>query len=1265
MSMPIPLAVDERRPRVGQGVAAPAGATPVQQVIKVRRDYNSWVARETMEDYALRFTPRSFRKWSALRVANTAFGAASFLVLEAVGGTLLVDYGFVNAFWAILATGLIIFLAGWPISVYAARHGVDMDLLTRGAGFGYIGSTITSLIYASFTFIFFALEAAIMAYAIELAFDIPPAWGYLLCSLVVIPLVTHGVTTISRLQVWTQPLWLLMLVVPLAYVLHQHPGVIGELWQYGGQGPDGVPRAPGFDLLKFGAAMTVGIALITQMGEQADYLRFMPEMEPPDRGVPRSTPEGHAGPLRGPWDAPADGPRSGPPCGPRERPRAGRRRTWVSPRAKWWAGVIIGGPGWVIPGVLKMLAGALLAFLAIGYAVPPDRAVDPTQMYLVAYNAVFSQYGLAVAATALFVFVSQLKINVTNAYAGSLAWSNFFARLTHSHPGRVVWMVFNTLIALMLMELDVFQALSKVLGLYSNIAISWMMAVVADLVINKPMGWSPRGIEFKRAHLYDVNPVGVGAMGVASLLSIVAWLGVLGPLAQAFSALIALVTALLVSPLIAWWTQGRYYLARSPAIVAPSDDGTYKRLTRCVICERDYERDDLAHCPAYQGDICSLCCTLDARCNDLCKPHARLSVQWNQWLRALLPRAVWPYLETGLGHYLLLMAVVVPLLAGLFAMLYTQELPALLDAGGAGARALRLGFVKAFAALLLVSGIVAWWLVLTHKSRQVAQEESNRQTQALNEQAQLLRREIESHRRTDAELQRAKRSADLANQAKSRYITTVSHELRTPLNSILGYAQLLEEDASVPPHRHQAVKVIRRGGEHLLSLIEGTLDIARIEGGKLRLENKPMRFRDCLQEIVRMFELQAAAKGIEFRRVLTEPLPEVVRADEKRLRQILINVLGNAVKFTQVGRVEFRVSHAREMAVFEIEDTGPGIAAAEIEHVFEPFARGSEPSAAASGGTGLGLTIGKMLTDLMGGEMTVTSRTAATPGADATTGTLFRVRLFLPEASGVRVERELPRTARSGYTGARRRVLVVDNEEADRELLASLLEPLGFEILKAASGHAGLALLRERRVDAILMDLAMPGIDGWATLRAIREQALSDAPVAIVSGNAFDKGLDNDVGIVADDFVLKPVRLDELLDWLGARLQLAWHEAPARAAAAPAPLPAGEWSLPDASQLQALDELVSLGYYRGIVRKLAEIEALDPTHAPFANQLRALAQQFQLDAMTRIIRQAINNSPMAPLAPSPEGSPAGNGPRSGPLRGPSRPGARPDDLCAA
>lgn len=344
-----------------------------QRITLVRRDYNAWVGSETMEDYALRFTPQRFRKWSPWRVANTAFGAASFLILEAVGATLLVQYGFTNALWAILATGLIIFLAGLPISIYAARYGLDMDLLTRGAGFGYIGSTLTSLIYASFTFIFFALEAAVMAYALELALGIPPRWGYLLCALVVIPFVTHGVSTISRLQLWTQPLWLVLLVLPYVAVFSLDPGAFSAVAHYKGD----KAAAAGFDLHLFGAALTVGIALITQMGEQADYLRFMPAQTTHNRG-------------------------------------------------RWWFAVLAGGPGWVLLGVAKMLGGALLAYLAISHSVPPERAVDPNQMYLAAYEYVFPHYGWAVAATALLVVVSQLKINVTNAYAGSLAWSNFF-----------------------------------------------------------------------------------------------------------------------------------------------------------------------------------------------------------------------------------------------------------------------------------------------------------------------------------------------------------------------------------------------------------------------------------------------------------------------------------------------------------------------------------------------------------------------------------------------------------------------------------------------------------------------------------------------------------------------------------------------------------------------------------------------------------------------------------------------------------------------
>ena len=1115
---------------------------PVQRVVKIRRDYNTWVANETLEDYALRFTPRSFRKWSELRVANTAFGAASFLVLEAVGATMLVNAGFINAFWAILATGLIIFLIGLPISSMAAKHGLDMDLLTRGAGFGYIGSTITSLIYASFTFIFFALEAAIMAYALELAFHIPPAWGYLICAMVVIPLVTHGVTAISRLQAWTQPLWLGLLVLPYAFVFIEEPQALNGLWQYAGEKGNGGSFNPHL----FGAALTVGIALVTQMGEQVDYLRFMPE-----------------------------------------RTAANRKR--------WWLAVVIGGPGWVVPGILKMLGGALLAWLALRNGVPAEKAVDPNQMYLIGFSHVFDNTTLAIAATALFVVVSQLKINVTNAYAGSLAWSNFFSRLTHSHPGRVVWVVFNTLIALLLMELNVFQALGQVLGLYSNIAISWMAAVVADLVINKPLGLSPPGLEFKRSNLYDINPVGVGAMGIASLLSIAAFVGLLGAEIQPYASFVALFTAFLVSPLIAWVTGGRYYLARPKQIVSV-------HAQKCVICERDYEGEDMAHCPAYQGPICSLCCSLDARCHDLCKPEANLTAQWNAVLRRLLPAVVLPYLETGLGHYLLLMTGMVPLLALVLGVLYTHEMLSLGADQTVLIAALRDSFIKAFAALLLLTGVGAWWMVLTQQSRKVAQEESNRQTQ-------LLMQEIESHQRTDEQLQKAKQLAEQANQAKSRYITAISHELRTPLNSILGYAQILDADENIPPQRKQAVSVIRRSGDHLLSVIEGTLDIARIEGGKLTLEVKALDFPDFMQQIVGMFELQARNKGLSFEYRPIGEIPPVVRGDERRLRQILINVLGNAVKFTVRGGVTFQLECRRDMAVFEVRDTGPGIPASDLERIFEPFVRGSTVQA---GGSGVGLTIARMLTDLMGGEMQVSS----TPGE----GTLFRIRLFLPQVHSAQAASELPRANRVGYVGIRRRILVVDNEKVDRDMLQSVLDPLGFQVEQAASGYEALQIIPRFAPHLVFMDLGMPGIDGWETIRRIRRQSLTDAHIAILSANAFDKGLENDAGVVAEDFIVKPLRVNELLTWIGRKLQLDWvlAETPVVVASIAEPLPL---IAPDAEHLTALEEVINLGYLRGILNKLGEIERLGAEHAEFVRVLRELARQFQFDAMKEILRK--------------------------------------------
>jgi CheY-like chemotaxis protein len=333
------------------------------------------------------------------------------------------------------------------------------------------------------------------------------------------------------------------------------------------------------------------------------------------------------------------------------------------------------------------------------------------------------------------------------------------------------------------------------------------------------------------------------------------------------------------------------------------------------------------------------------------------------------------------------------------------------------------------------------------------------------------------------------------------------------------------------------------------------------------------------------------------------------------------------------------------MAVFEIEDTGPGIAPDDIDRIFEPFSRGAHAGEGLAAGTGLGLTIAKMLTDLMGGEMTVTTRLAsataaadALPGASAAaeSGTVFRVRLFLPEIQGAPVLPQAP--LRSAYAGPRQRILVVDNEEVDRSLLARRLEAVGFDVLQAGSGQAALGLLREAaagdgaasvpQVQAILMDLAMPGIDGWETLRVLKREALSAAPVAIVSANAYDKGLDNDAGIGAADFFTKPVRFDELLDWLGLKLGLRWLPTPASHVALPAAQRAApaDAPRPPREELLALQEAVNLGYPRGVQRLLGQIEAERPDCAAWVAPLRALAQSFQFDLMTPLIQDALAKS---------------------------------------
>ena len=1118
--------------------------TARQTIFRVRRNYNQWVANQTLEDYALRFTAKSARRWSAGRVTNTALGAISFLALEAIGGAITLHYGFNNATLAICVVGLIIFLTAIPISYYAAKYGVDIDLLTRGAGFGYIGSTITSLIYASFTFIFFALEAAIMAMALKLLLGIPLGVGYLICAVAIIPLVTHGITLISKFQLWTQPLWIGLQLLPFVFILYQDASAVQNWTSFQGYALGG---GEGFNLLMFGTASAVMFSLIAQIGEQVDFLRFIPEPKPRQR-------------------------------------------------LRWWAAVIGGGPGWIVIGMLKILAGSFLAVLALSYGIPYAQAADPTQMYLVAFSYLTSSPSASLAIAGIFVILCQVKINVTNAYAGSIAWSNFFSRLTHSHPGRVVWLVFNVAIALLVMELGVYRALEETLGFYGIVAIAWLGSLVADLVINKPLGFSPRHIEFKRAHLFDINPVGVGAMVLASVIGILCRAGMFGAVAEALSHFITLAAALVIAPLIAWRTKGRYYIARPPVHIE-AEEG----LVSCCICEHRFEVEDITHCPAYAGNICSLCCSLDARCGDFCKPGAGYADQMRVVFSKFIPARLMPSLNSRIGHFLTLLLVINGISGMLLSIIYFRT-PV---ADEASALFLAAILWKVFFILVIITGVVIWLFVLAHESRMVAEEESDRQTR-------LLMEEIVAHERTDQALQQAKEHAEAANDAKSRYLTGISHELRSPLNAILGYAQLLENDVQIPAHRKDALGVIRRSGEYLADLIEGLLDISKIEAGRLDLHRDEVRMDLLMDQLVHMFRLQAEEKGLRFTYQGPAYLPEFVCTDEKRLRQILINLLSNAVKYTEKGEVLFSLRYRSQVAEFTVRDTGEGIAPDNLERIFRPFERVRTPGSSQTG-TGLGLTITRLLTEIMGGDIAVESH----PGK----GSTFKASLMLSSVSRSRPQSvNTPARTIYGYQGPRQRILLVDDEASHRQLIRAMLAPLGFDVLETDNALKAIERVERHHPDLLLLDVSMPGRSGWEILNELRQNN-HGLPVIMVSADASEGRHEPEQPDLHNGYIVKPVRLNLLLDRIGQCLKLNWRYQPVPELPTQEPLLAvSETTLPDADSLQALQKLAAIGHRKGLLEALHDLHRTSRADDTFIQQLTQLTNDFQFDKVLELLQ---------------------------------------------
>lgn len=1032
-----------------------------QRITPTRRQYNAWVANESIEDFSLRYTPTHIRKWSPWTVSNTSFSTASFLAMEAFGATILWQYGFNNAFYAALVVCLIISLASWAINYYAARYNIDIDLLSRGAGFGYIGSTITSLIYASFTFIFLAFEAAIMAMALQLALNISLSLGYLISALIILPLVVKGISFINKLQMLTQPFWLLLLLLPWIFVFQHQPDLFQKMFGFNGISSN----SSEFNLIYFGAAASFLFALITQVGEQADYLRFLPQKQ-------------HA------------------------------QKSW------YWA-IFFGGPLWSILGFIKMLMGMLLLVLAVQHFVPTSHLTDPTYLYWIAYQQMLPNAELALIFMLVFVCLAQIKINVSNAYAGSLAWSNFFARLTHSHPGRLVWLIFNIVIAIILMEIHVIHVVEKILGLYSNIALAWIGALVADLIICKPLGLSPKGIEFRRAYLYDINPVGVGALIISSALSISCYLGYFGIYPKALAGFIALASSMLCACIIAYLTRGKYYLARQPVQLIATQS-----VAQCGICQHDYELPDLASCPAYQVNICSLCCSLEARCHDLCKPHARWSYQLKQCLMRILPTWLFKRVHTQFGLYILLNISLNLLLALCLAMIYFQEKHLLLQQAKAeNIVYLSNSFFHIYIMLSILLAVATWWILLNFESRQKAEQESQQQTE-------LLMNEIDAHHATHQDLLQARNQAEQANQAKNLYLMNISHELRTPLNSILGYSKLMQQqEGNLSQQSNNALGVIQRSGHYLNSLIDDLLDFNNIESGKIHLNMTDIDFPDFMLQVIALFQAQFLEKNILFITDLSPQLPLYIKSDKKRLEQIFINLLSNALKFTQQGAVCLRVSYIQQSLYIEVEDSGCGISTKDLKHIFEPFERGTNIAQLGFKGIGLGLSIVKMLVEALEGKISVSSQ--------VNQGSLFKVKLYMPEQQ--RPQPVLPQLQPTqDMLLQHRRILVVDNEAVDRQFICEFLQTFDINVQQAASGIECLHQVAYFQPELILMDWHMPLLDGFETTELLRKNFYSSIPVIMIS--AIHQIPTNISADLIQGFLIKPIDLQQLLDCIQYQL---------------------------------------------------------------------------------------------------------------------------------
>ena len=482
-----------------------------------------------------------------------------------------------------------------------------------------------------------------------------------------------------------------------------------------------------------------------------------------------------------------------------------------------------------------------------------------------------------------------------------------------------------------------------------------------------------------------------------------------------------------------------------------------------------------------------------------------------------------------------------------------------------------------------------------------------------------------------AQLKKSKETADTANRAKSEFLANMSHELRTPLNGILGCAQILLRSKSLPEPEQYHVNIIEKCGSHLLTLINDILDISKIEARKLELHPHDVHFPSFLQGIGEICHIWAEQKGILFIYEPTSNLPTGVHVDVKRLRQVLLNLLGNAIKFTDEGKVTFKVvvidrllgnqQTVKYRIRFSVEDTGIGISPSELGKIFLPFEQVGEKKR-NSEGTGLGLAISRQLVQMIGSDIHVKSQLGQ--------GSTFWFEIAIAEASEwVESAMAASKGQIIGFEGSPRSILMVDDRWENRTVITNLLQPLGFHVVAATNGKEGLEKAIALKPDLVITDLLMPEMDGFELIQHLRHTPdIQDVKIIVSSASVFETNQQRSLEAGGDAFLSKPVQADELLHQLEYHLNLAWiyqqsqsESQKINSQATTRDSPLDKLTPPSPDVLREVVTLASKGNFNAILKWADQLEETDTNLAPFANQLRQLARQFDEDLIINFLTQ--------------------------------------------